>query len=51
MNFNNDESIIIYKINKILISKIDKKTKGFLINKKNYLIYKFYYIKNNELLI
>ena len=49
MNFNNDKLIIIYEVNKILISKINKKTKDFLINKKNYLIYKFYYIKNNEL--
>ena len=51
MNFNNDKSIIVYKINKILISKINKKTKDFLVKEKDYLIYKFYYIKNNELSI
>ena len=48
MNFNNDEIIIIFEINKILISKINKKTKN-LLSKKKYLIYKFYYIKYNEL--
>ena len=36
-------------MNKILISKINKKTKKFLIKKKSYLIYKFHYIKYNEL--
>ena len=49
MNFNNDESIIIFEINKILISKINKKTKKILIKKKDYLIYKFYYVKYNKL--
>ena len=39
------------KINKILISKINKKIKNPLINEENYLVYKFYYIKNNELSI
>ena len=38
-------------MNKILTSKIDKKTKDPLIKKKSYLIYKFYYTKNNELSI
>ena len=49
MDFNNDGSIIIYKINKILILKINKKTKDSLIKEKNYLIYKFHYTRNNEL--
>ena len=49
MNFNNDGSIVIYEINKILISKINKRIEDFLIKKKDYLIYKFHYIRNNEL--
>ena len=50
MSFNNDKLIIIFEINKILISKINKKTKNLLIKKKDYLIYKFLYIKYNKLL-
>ena len=51
IDFNDDRSIIIYEINKILISKINKKIKKNLINEKGYLIYKFHYTKNNKLSI
>ena len=34
INFNNDKSIIIYEVNKILTSKINEKTINSLIKKK-----------------